>query len=86
MRTISNSKGRCRYEMVLIYQPPNAHVRNSRILLSNAMAVAAVKNIYMYTNGIVDWEKDRVDLRHLPWTQKQTNVDLCRLALKVLRS
>jgi hypothetical protein len=33
--------------MVFIYQPPNAHVRNSRILLSNAMAVAAVKKIIM---------------------------------------
>jgi hypothetical protein len=29
--------------MVLIYQPPNAH---ERILLRNAMAVAAVKKIY----------------------------------------
>jgi hypothetical protein len=44
MKTIS--KLHCRYEMVLIYQPPNAHVRNSRILLSNAMAAAAVKKIY----------------------------------------
>jgi hypothetical protein len=32
--------------MVLIYQPPNVHVRNSRILLSNAMAALAVKKIY----------------------------------------
>jgi hypothetical protein len=40
MRTIS--KGRCRYEMVLIYQAPNVHVR---ILLRNAMAAAAVKKI-----------------------------------------
>jgi hypothetical protein len=38
MQTIS--KGRCRYEMVFIYQPPNAHVRNLRIFLSNAMAAA----------------------------------------------
>jgi hypothetical protein len=44
MRTIS--KGRCRYEMVLIFQPPNAHVRISRILLGNAMAMAGVKKIY----------------------------------------
>jgi hypothetical protein len=35
--------------MVLIYQPPNAHVRISGILPSNAMAGAAVKKIY--------WEK-----------------------------
>jgi hypothetical protein len=28
------------------YQPPNAHVRISGILLSNAMAAAAVKKIY----------------------------------------
>jgi hypothetical protein len=33
-------------EMVLIYQPPNAHVRISWILLSNTMAAAAVKKIY----------------------------------------
>jgi hypothetical protein len=46
MRIIS--KGRCHYEMVLIYQPPNAHVRISGILLRNAMAVAAVKNIYSH--------------------------------------
>jgi hypothetical protein len=26
-------KGRCHYEMVLIYQPPNVHVRISGILL-----------------------------------------------------
>jgi hypothetical protein len=32
--------------MVLIYQPPNAHVRISGILLRNAMAAAAVKKIY----------------------------------------
>jgi hypothetical protein len=37
--------GRCRYEMVLIYQPPNAHVQISGILLSNAMAAPAVKKI-----------------------------------------
>jgi hypothetical protein len=30
-------KGRCRYEMFCIYQPPNVHERISRILLSNAM-------------------------------------------------
>jgi hypothetical protein len=29
-----------------IYQPPNAHVRISGILLNNAMAAAAVKKIY----------------------------------------
>jgi hypothetical protein len=39
-------KVRCRYEMFYIYQPPNAHVWISGILLSNAMAAAAVKNIY----------------------------------------
>jgi hypothetical protein len=39
------SKGRCR---VLIYQSPNAHVQNLRILLSNAMAAAAVKKIYRW--------------------------------------
>jgi hypothetical protein len=50
-------KGRCRYENVLvvvtkmfcIYQPPNAHVRISGILLSNAMhggMAVAVKKIY----------------------------------------
>jgi hypothetical protein len=44
MRTIS--KGRCHYEMFCIYQPPNAHVGISRILLRNAMAAAAVKKIY----------------------------------------
>jgi hypothetical protein len=33
-------------EMVLIFQPPNAHVRISGILLRNAMAAAAVKKIY----------------------------------------
>jgi hypothetical protein len=32
--------------MVLIYQPPNAHVRISGILPSNAMAAVAVKKIY----------------------------------------
>jgi hypothetical protein len=32
--------------MVLIYQPPNAHVRILVILLRNAMAAAAVKKIY----------------------------------------
>jgi hypothetical protein len=32
--------------MVLIYQPPNAHVRISWILLRNVMAAAAVKKIY----------------------------------------
>jgi hypothetical protein len=32
--------------MVLIYQPPNAHVRISWILLRNAMAAAAVKKTY----------------------------------------
>jgi hypothetical protein len=31
--------------MVLIHQPPNAHVRISGILPSNAMATAAVKKI-----------------------------------------
>jgi hypothetical protein len=41
MRTIS--KARCRFEMLLIYQPPNAHVW---ILLCNAMA--AVKKIYTH--------------------------------------
>jgi hypothetical protein len=35
-----------RNKMILIYQPPNAHVRISGILLSNAMAAAAVKKIY----------------------------------------
>jgi hypothetical protein len=44
MRIIS--KGRCHYEMVLIYQPPNAHVQISEILLRNALAAAAVKKIY----------------------------------------
>jgi hypothetical protein len=39
------SKWRCRYEMVLIYQTPNAHVRLSGILTGNAMAAAAVKKI-----------------------------------------
>jgi hypothetical protein len=34
------------FEMVLIYQRPNAHVRISWILLRNAMAAAAVKKIY----------------------------------------
>jgi hypothetical protein len=34
------------FEMVLIYQPPNAHAQISWILLRNAMAAAAVKNIY----------------------------------------
>jgi hypothetical protein len=33
--------------MVLIYQPPNAHVRISWILLRNAMAAMAVKKIYI---------------------------------------
>jgi hypothetical protein len=33
--------------MVLIYQPPNAHVRISWILLRNAVAAAAVKKIYI---------------------------------------
>jgi hypothetical protein len=35
--------------MILIYQPPNAHVRISGILLRNAMAAAAVKKIYNRT-------------------------------------
>jgi hypothetical protein len=34
------------FEMVLNYQPPNAHVRISGILPSNAMAAVAVKKIY----------------------------------------
>jgi hypothetical protein len=35
------------YEMILIYQPPNAHMRISGILLRNALAAAAaVKKIY----------------------------------------
>jgi hypothetical protein len=38
--------GHCPFEMVLIYQPPNAHVQISWILLCNAMAAAAVKKIY----------------------------------------
>jgi hypothetical protein len=33
--------------MVLIYQPPNAHVHISWILLRNAMAAVAVKKIYI---------------------------------------
>jgi hypothetical protein len=36
--------------MVLIYQPPNAHVRILWILLRNAMAAAAVKKIYIQRN------------------------------------
>jgi hypothetical protein len=32
--------------MILIYQPPNAHVWISGILLRNAMAAAAMKKIY----------------------------------------
>jgi hypothetical protein len=35
--------------MILIYQPPNAHVQISWILLRNAMAVAAVKKIFSLT-------------------------------------
>jgi ABC-type uncharacterized transport system auxiliary subunit len=34
------------FEMVLICQPPNAHVQISRILLRNTMAAVAVKKIY----------------------------------------
>jgi hypothetical protein len=34
------------YLIVLICQPPNVHVRISRILLGNAMAAVAVKKIY----------------------------------------
>jgi hypothetical protein len=37
--------------MVLIYQPPNAHVRISWILLRNAMAAAAVKKIIVIWSG-----------------------------------
>jgi hypothetical protein len=33
--------------MVLIYQPPNVHVRISWILLRNVMATAAMKKIYI---------------------------------------
>jgi hypothetical protein len=35
--------------MVLIYQPPNAHVRISGMLPSNAMAAAAVEKIVKTT-------------------------------------
>jgi hypothetical protein len=38
--------------MILIYQPPNAHVRITRILLRNAMAAAAVKKIHS-----VEWQE-----------------------------
>jgi hypothetical protein len=34
--------------MFCIYQPPNAHVQILGILLSNAMAAAAVKKIYKH--------------------------------------
>jgi hypothetical protein len=40
--------------MVLIYQPPNAHVRISWILLRNAMAATAVKKIYRLGNISAD--------------------------------
>jgi hypothetical protein len=36
-------------KMFCIYQPPNAQVQISGILLSNAMAAAAVKKIYTKT-------------------------------------
>jgi hypothetical protein len=36
--------------MVLIYQPPTAHVQISGIFLRNAMAAAAVKKIYGANN------------------------------------
>jgi predicted acetyltransferase len=38
--------------MILIYQPPNAHVRISEILLRNAMAAAAMKKIYCMKKGL----------------------------------
>jgi hypothetical protein len=46
---------RCHYEMVLIYQPLNAHVRISGILLCIAMAAAAVKKIYAYSYFVSLW-------------------------------
>jgi hypothetical protein len=38
--------------MVLIFHPPNAHVRISWIFLRNAMAAAAVKKIY-WGSGVI---------------------------------
>jgi hypothetical protein len=38
-----------------IYQPPNAYVWISGILLSNAMAAAAVKKIYIQENDQRDY-------------------------------
>jgi hypothetical protein len=59
MRTIS--KGRCRYEMFCIYQPPNAHVQISRILLCNAMAEATVKKIYLMVEETSGLRKNKME-------------------------
>jgi phosphohistidine phosphatase SixA len=53
--------------MVLIYQPPNAHVRISWILLRNAMAAAAVKKIYMHIlTNLKDTVATDALIGHLP--------------------
>jgi hypothetical protein len=49
--------------MVLIYQPPNAHVW---ILLRNAMAAAAVKKIYtMWSNEAIGTDCAEARKNHL---------------------
>jgi hypothetical protein len=44
-----------RGDVARIYQPPNAHVRNSRNLLSNAMATGALKKTHTQISLFIDW-------------------------------
>jgi hypothetical protein len=61
-------KGHCHYEMFCIYQPPNAHVRISGTLSSNAMAAVAVKKIYCCVFAyICNWPCDNLFCQICYW-------------------
>jgi hypothetical protein len=64
--------------MVCIYQPPNAHVRISRILLGNAMAAAAVKKFNINTFGGIETSvtEGRSEIAQNVKTQCQFQMDL----------
>jgi hypothetical protein len=66
------------HKMVLIFQPPNAHVRISRIFLHNAMVAAAVKNISILW---CDSEVVNVNLT-IYKTIVQSNASYCQLSIK----